>query len=372
MRKLATIQCIQELYPIEGKDKIKLAQILGWKVIVDSTFKVGENIVFVEVDSVLPVKPEFEFLRKRCFSESQNGFVIRTMKMGGVISQGIVFHLGECLDLSEYWSEGRDVTDIIGVKQREDNADVEKIPQKKKTYLQSLVYRLPLYKYFKNKFKDSGDFPTNLISKSDETRIQSLGDRFLQNHIGKKIVITEKVEGQSATYVLRKVNIFGFTFYKFRTLGRNNHAGPGHNIYNFAKNNDVEKKLKAFLKDNNYNYVAVQGEMTGPKIQANYYNFEKHRFFVFKVSYDHKHMCFPCLKDFCEYRGFEHVPVIKVEELTSDKDMNYWISQATGKSVLTDGLREGLVVRSLEVNKDHFTDFSFKTVSPEYCLQRGY
>lgn len=67
-------------------DRIVLATVLGWTVIVQKDFKVGDKIVFAEIDSVFPEKPEFEFLRSKKFR-------IKTMKMGGVISQGIVFPL---------------------------------------------------------------------------------------------------------------------------------------------------------------------------------------------------------------------------------------------------------------------------------------
>ena len=83
MRKLASIQKIEWIRPIEGKDRIVLAGILGWQVIVKKDeFQVGDLCVYVEIDSQLPEKPEYEFLRPKKFR-------IRTMKMGGVLSEGI-------------------------------------------------------------------------------------------------------------------------------------------------------------------------------------------------------------------------------------------------------------------------------------------
>jgi len=372
-RTLASIQTVTAITPIEGKDRIKLAQILGWKVIVDSSIELGENVVFIEVDSVLPEKPEFEFLRKRCFSESQGGHVIKTMKMGGVISQGIVFHFEDVLKGHPHYSVGIDVTEELGIKQREDNSD-NKVEQKKKTFLQSLVYRLPLYKYFRNKFKVSGDFPTYLISKSDETRIQSLGDKFLANHIGKTIVVTEKIEGQSATYLVKKISFLKlFNKYVFKCYSRNMAVDKNHVIYKYAIDNNVKEKMIELLKDRpTFNYVALQGEMAGGKIQGNVYNLPKHEFYIFKVAYNNKEMPFKCLKEICNVYGFTHVPVITVETLTEDKNTEYWAKHSTSTSVLANVLREGIVVRSMEVTENGFTDFSFKAVSPEYCVQRGY
>lgn len=87
MRQLATIQEISAVHPITGKDRIALAEVLGWQVIVQkSEFEVGTNCVFCEIESVLPPKPEFAFL-------ARNNYRIKTMKMAGVVSQGICFPL---------------------------------------------------------------------------------------------------------------------------------------------------------------------------------------------------------------------------------------------------------------------------------------
>ena len=68
MRKLASIQEICWTAPIEGKDRIELAGVLGWQVIVvKGEYKVGDKVIFVEIDSVLPERPEFEFLRSKKF-----------------------------------------------------------------------------------------------------------------------------------------------------------------------------------------------------------------------------------------------------------------------------------------------------------------
>ena len=115
MRKLASIKEVGDLIPIEGRDRIELAIIDGWQVIVKKgEFSRGDKCVYIEIDSVLPEKPEFEFLRSK-------GFRIRTMKMAGVISQGICFPLS-ILPEGEYELE-QDVSDIIGVKQYEKTID---------------------------------------------------------------------------------------------------------------------------------------------------------------------------------------------------------------------------------------------------------
>lgn len=96
-RKLATIRKIENLEPIEGKDLIELATLDGWQAIVKKgEYTIGDLVVYCEIDSFLPVKEEYEFLRSRCFKSTKNlgdGFRIKSMKMGGVLSQGLVLPL---------------------------------------------------------------------------------------------------------------------------------------------------------------------------------------------------------------------------------------------------------------------------------------
>jgi len=66
MRKLASIQKIKSLEPIDGADAIEKASVLGWQLVVKKgDFKVDDLVVYCEVDSIMPDKPEFEFLRPR-------------------------------------------------------------------------------------------------------------------------------------------------------------------------------------------------------------------------------------------------------------------------------------------------------------------
>jgi len=86
-RKLASIQRITRLTPIEGADKIEKADVLGWHVVVEKgAFKEGDLVCYCEVDSIMPEKPEFYFLQERHYR-------IRTIKLRKTVSQGIIFPL---------------------------------------------------------------------------------------------------------------------------------------------------------------------------------------------------------------------------------------------------------------------------------------
>lgn len=184
MRKLASIQIIKDLKPIEGRDRIELAEILGWNVIVEKgVFKPGDKVVYIEVDSIIPIKPEFEFLRARCFSPKWDGFRIRTMKMGLVYSQGIVFGLN-ILPNGNY-NIGDDVTDIIGIKQMEEEENTG-TPKPKKWFLIRYLYKWGILKQSKNIHNKFPEF----LSKTDETRCVNM-DSFISTNKYGEISIKE-------------------------------------------------------------------------------------------------------------------------------------------------------------------------------------
>ena len=79
-RALAYVAKIGELIPIENADFIEIATIKGWKVIVKKGLhKKGDNVVYFEIDSLLPKWDIFEPL-------SKTKYRIKTLKMRGVYS----------------------------------------------------------------------------------------------------------------------------------------------------------------------------------------------------------------------------------------------------------------------------------------------
>ena len=107
-RKLVSIQVVERVAPIEGADQIEQARVMGWTVVVKKgEFSPGDRCVFFEIDSVLPDgAPWAEFMRPR-------GFRVRTLKLRGVLSQGLALPVS-ILD-GEVPEPGEDVRDRLRV-----------------------------------------------------------------------------------------------------------------------------------------------------------------------------------------------------------------------------------------------------------------
>lgn len=105
MRKLSTIQEIGALTPIENADQIETAHVRGWTVVVGKgEFEVGQKVLFFEIDSMLPLdNPLFAFLESRGV-KMVGGLKyhrLRTMKLRGQISQGLILPIPSDFEVEE-------------------------------------------------------------------------------------------------------------------------------------------------------------------------------------------------------------------------------------------------------------------------------
>lgn len=348
-RKLASVQKIVDIKPIEGKDRIVLATIEGFKVIVGKEMQVGDLVVYIEIDSVLPDRPEFEQARKRSNR-------IRTMKMGNVYSEGIAYPLS-ILPKGD-WKEGDDVTALLGIIKYDEYAGEEPIgvsnlSKKKYNWFQKIWYKI--FGYPKRK---KGGFST-LISKTDEIRIQNIPE-VLQNK--EPMCVSQKVDGQSASYTIERT-FFG---HKFNVYSRNLNVGKdSSNYWKVVDMYDLENRMELMMNDMNVKWVAIQGEIAGPGIQRNPEGLKDIDFFVFNIITPTGRMGNKEMVETCYYYGLTTVPMISYDYIlpnTVDEMLTY----ATGPSLINPNvLREGVVVRSQDGKH------SFKAVSPEYLVKHG-
>ena len=347
-RKLASIQVIRDIKPIEGKDRIVLATIEGWHVIVKKDeFKVGDLCIYVEIDSVLPEKPEFEFMRNK-------NFRVRTMKMSGVYSQGIAFPMS--ILPNGDWKEGDDVTSILGVTKYDEYAGEEPVKVSRKpryNWFQRIWYRI-----FGFPQRKKGGF-TTLVSKTDETRIQNIPE-VLQNK--QPVCVSQKVDGMSCTMTMEQV----FLGYKFNVYSRNLQVGRDSSAYwKAADMYDMENRIYLMMDDLNVPWIAIQGEVAGPGIQKNPEGLKDIDFFVFNIITPKGRMGNKEMVELCYRYGLTTVPMIDYEYILPDT-VDDMLKYATGPSLINPNvLREGVVVRSQDGR------YSFKAVSPEYLIKHG-
>lgn len=379
-RKLAHVEIIESLNPIEGADKIEVCTVLGWHLVVKKDeFKVGDKIVYIEVDSVVPEKPEFEFLRDRKFR-------VRTIKLRGQISQGLVLPLST-LDnyvenpkglekIKEALSAGDNVTDYLGItkyltpSERDDISRQEEAIKLEKSKLKKFMMRYSWYrKYFLSRKAKSG-FPY-WVSKTDEERIQNI-PKVLEQYKDYKVYVTEKIDYQSVTFTGKMIPRFEGVLgklipikkYKFVVCSRNLTTNDKDSLYwKIADKYGIE----SILRQNPT--LTIQGEQGDTKIQGNKYKIKEPKMWVFNII-DHEknyHYDYFEMKDFCQKWGLDYVPLIEVVTLSSiGTTVDEVVEYCKGKSTLADIQREGVVIRCIENGKKLL---SFKSINPEFLLK---
>lgn len=327
MRKLASLQRITTLEPIPNADSICKATVLGWQLVVKKgEFSVGDLCVYVEIDSILPERPEFEFLRARSNR-------IRTVRLRGQISQGVCFPLSILPDTVKV-EEGLDVTTVLGIEK----------------------YEPPIPAQLSGVMK--GGFPS-FIPKTDETRVQILAD-LLQKYEGEHCFVTEKLDGSSVTYYLNEG--------EFGVCSRNMELekSEDNSFWKVAVNLGIEAKLNSLGKN-----IAIQGELIGEGIQSNKYKLKGQtvRFFnAFDIS-NYEYLNYSDFRALMENLELPMVPVLE-ERFPLVSDINGLVELSIGGSVLRkETRREGIVIRPLKEKTDQIGRVSFKVINPKFLLK---
>lgn len=370
MRNLASIQRIGNLEPIQNADAIEKATVLGWQLVVKKDeFKINDLCVYCEIDSILPEKPEFEFLRERKFR-------VKTIKLRGQISQGICFPLSILPDKYKI-TEGNDVTEILGIKKWEPYQDEQQCqrqtgkilyPNWMPHFLQMFLHRFKFVRNYYRKHSGQKSFPS-LIPKTDETRVQVL-QPLLTKYKNADCYLTEKVDGSSLTVY----QING----KFGVCSRNIDLkrDTSDKYWKTVLEHDLENKFKQCFKDEN---IALQGELLGPGIQGNKYKLSKLDIYFFNVFFIKKYSYgnLSELTSVCGLLQEKTVPVIFENYKLSDSIPGI-VELSKGKSMLSDILREGIVIRPIIEIEDKELHcqlvknrVSFKCVNPEFLLKFG-
>lgn len=366
MRKLASIQKILSVEPIENADLIEKVKILGWECVAKKgEFSIGDLCVYCEIDSILPDKSDFEFLRERKFR-------IKTARFKKQISQGICFPLS-ILPSGVVIEEDVDVTDKLGIKKYEPDEFNSNDPNRArnpiyKSWTKRWIPKVILNFIWKNfpgfakKFftiSQGGPFPSD-IRKTDETRVQVLIP-LLNQYQGSLCYETEKLDGSSETLYLKNG--------KFGVCSRNIDLKEtlDSNFWKVARELDIEAKMCQIQKQFGFKNFALQGELIGEGIQGNKYNIQGHtiRFFTIFDIDQNRHIDYKQFIEVIKSVGLETVPILS-DNFILVNDVNALVERATRKSVMNPKIWQEGTVYILADGSDRI---SFKAINPQFLLK---
>lgn len=368
MRKLATIKKISSIQPIKGKDKVEMAIVDGWTCMVSKAdnFASEDLCIFCEPDSVFPKIEQWKFLEKY-------NYRIKTQKFkdsdGNIIySQGLVLPVSI---LDKKYGLGDDVTEELGITQYEPPMDNDKevISNRKDGWFirlikNSFLMRYTLVRYLVLPKKRDTKFP-DFIAKTDEERIQNCPNIVNSDY---NWIATEKIDGQSGTWCVKRIKRKILPDkYEFIVCSRNLRTyGKDTSYWKIAEKYDIENALKRYMTVfSECDWVCIQGEIIGPKIQGNKYKVNDVDMYVFNlIDYQGRYNSISA-EGIVNLLGMKFVPIIEYNVNLEGYNVQQILEMSNGKSRLADTKREGIVFRSKTSNK------SFKAVSPEFLIENN-
>lgn len=415
MRDLASIVTVESVQKMFEKDRIVAAQFVqnGFEAIVPSTVKVGDTLAFIQEGSILPEVEAWEFLRKRCYSEKEKGFIIRPMTMGAkdyngekgerVKSWGLAVSLEELpidKNVLSKLKAGDDITDLLNIRKYEPVEDAS--PTKgdsKKSYPKWVKFCLGHFltrwigRIWQKRHQNSaGGFPSSIITKSDETCVQNM-KYVLERFKDSEVYTSVKMEGQSFTVV---PEFKGKKLKGAYVCSRNNaYTLEDKSLFwEMMRQYDIVNKYKRVYKDIGKIYV-FQGEQVGPGIQDNIYDFTKNYWYVFTVK-DYKTGKQLPLEEaikVSEMFGLRFVPILEkdvklgsimpdINTAVSYAEKVYWTPEkddniTSYKEEVPKGelwkdflQHEGVVVRTMNYDKDSNIGVSFKVKNCDYAEKK--
>ena len=411
MRDLASVCTIEKVWALEGKDKVQGASFKenSYEVMVSKDIQPGMLVAFIQEGSILPEINAWEFLRKRCYLDSLKGFLIKPQKFGTIKSWGLAVPLDELPIVDERiinnLKPGDDLTDLLEIRKYEPEEDASPKSSSKKAYPKWVKFCLShcLTRWIgriwqKRHQKSGGNFPTDLISKSDETTIQSMKG-VLEKFAESKVNISCKMEGQSAT-VVPVFGKRGFIVKKKEVVGayvcsRNNaYKVPDNSLFwDMMRKYDVVKKMKEIWKTEHKAYI-IQCEQVGPNIQDNIYDFKQNHWYIFTVK-DYstlKQLPYEGQVKVADKFGMRVVPLLwtgTLKDVMPDVDaavvfaekaswkpidgdrIHSWLNLENKGHLWKDYMQhEGVVVRTVDYDKDNGIGVSFKVKNMGY-QERG-
>jgi RNA ligase (TIGR02306 family) len=363
---------------IPNADLIESATVDGWTCVVSKgDFTVGDLAVYFEIDSFLPASDErYSFLKSKATKQGDfEGIRIKTIKLRKVLSQGLLVPLAKFPEISATLEELRKTHGKEDAESKMQGVSFEDI-------LGVVKWEPPVSK---DALSAAGlaPFPTTFVMRTDQERVQNLPNVF--EDFGDSVFQeSTKMDGSSMTvYFIRNDSVYldslpEFAQAEHRQLGtlengkmgvcsRNREIGPDpdNRFWSVALENNLPSKLNQLNRN-----IAIQGELCGTSIQANFEGFRKgfHDVYIFNAwDIDAQKYLLPrqVHEQLAPELGLKHVPVTGYLPLNQIADnLGGILARAEGKGI-NGRHREGIVLK--EVNGA----MSFKAISNSYLLRHG-
>lgn len=393
-RELVYVVKIDGIIPIEGAERVEVAQVGGWRIMVrKDQFSIGDLAIYFEIDSKVPEREPFLFLESKHYK-------IKTQKYfkGTVISQGLLMapeDFGWSVEKTESneasqvikagnkeYTEGDFLTKDLDVTYYDPEDNVRKAPSvdkyKKMAGRHPKLFRNPivkliykhkwgkkfLYIFFGQGKREVVDWPC-WVQKTDEERVQNM-PWILEDK--SEWIATEKIDGTSTTATLRRINKRKHRYYICsRNVVYNRPDKPCYydfNVYTeMSEKYHFEEVLRSIADRYKLQWVTLQGESYGVGVQKRDYGLDSHDFMGFNLIFSDRgrlnsRESAEILKEF----GIPWVPILD-EHFVLPDTVEELLDMAAGKSAVDGGMREGLVFRSQDGSR------SFKAVSNEFLLK---
>lgn len=403
-RKMASVQKIASLTPIENSDFLEVAMMenLGWKVVVKKgEFKVGDKVIYFEIDSAINVEdlpPPLEFLKDRCLKKlftartpetsafSGEYVRIKTIKLRGQVSQGLIIPVDAIRDFNaELWGMIPTNTDAaIGMDLTEE-FHVEVWDRLVEWYEERSQLGT------KAQMHASGTFPSD-VPKTDEERVQTAYFDLIKDpaNVDGEWEVTEKNDGSSCTlfyrpltwgsldkepmqissrrFLLKDDGCSDDWFDAFKKIGWDTLEDKLKDVYwkGLLEVDTTDGKTYELLPREHE--LAIQGEVTGPRFNGNRDHNKENHFRVFRIFdiTDQKFVTPRVRYAICKFLGLEHVKVIETCKIFHKlKSIDDFLAYADGQT--DHGLpREGVVFKRVDDGS-----VSFKAVSNAYIIRNG-
>ncbi|MBO6031831.1 MAG: hypothetical protein J6Q22_10360 [Prevotella sp.] len=387
MRKLAYIAEVSSVEPIEGADRLEQVMLKGhgWKIVTaKGDFSVGDLGVMFEIDSYLPSEDErYAFLKDRCLKKfvSKGGNVLRegirikTIKLRGVISQGLLMPIDKFPEIAYCCKNGvikGDGTDTIALEEEQGKfvlqpligADVTKLL--KIEHYDEVKEQLQPESGNPISAEAKGNFPSSFCPKTDEIRLQACTEYF-ESQKGKLFEVTEKRDGSSISFgycpLIDEEEPFMVCSRNLR-LKSEREDGSVPVMWQTVRALGLEDKCKTVPN------LMFQAEFCGMGVNRNRDKLIEYTIEVFRI-YDVAKQEFVESgerKTLCDRLQIPHVPIIEARMDVFDNfhNMDEILPFADGKTARGNP-REGLVFK--EVGTTH--PCTFKVVSNKYLLSEN-